>query len=106
MNVKQTIIAALTILGCSAALAAPEWYRAVEVDSVEIYITEVTRSEMRATVAEYGGERGHMGIARAGFSVLGRTAEGEYACLVFVRDIHNQRAVEHEERHCYGWAHE
>lgn len=91
------------LMGASQAHAY-NWKREVVLyEPVEIFITEVSRAEMRATIAKYG-KRG--GIARQGFSVLGKTADDDWVCLVFVRSINNQAAIEHEEMHCQGWTHE
>lgn len=101
----------LVILLASTA-RAEEWRRVALVESPAITVTVATEAELARLRAKHErADRSALGrvvpMHRYGFAILYRdTSSGAYRCTVFVRDAGDAATLEHELRHCEGWAHD
>lgn len=97
-----------------AASDGYQWERKVTAEDVAVTVAVVSELELAALRAKYERQpidRSALGRVipkhRYGFAMLYRDkTTGAFRCEVYLRDADDAATLEHELRHCHGWAHE
>lgn len=95
----------LLLLICCQARAGAFWRRVAEPENVTIQVQRVLPADVDAARREFGG--GRHSDQHSAFTVLLRDRiTGAWRCLVYLEADAPQRVLDHELKHCEGWAHE